>query len=532
MFGGNSNWRGPLWFPLNYLVIDALERYHRFFGDEFTVEYPTGSGHQLPLDAIVADLRGRLVSIFMVGPDGRRPCFGGVERLQTRPGLEGQPRVQRVLPRRQRRRPRRVAPDRVDRDRGRPDPAHGTARCRRSATRCGRRGPRRRRRERRAGGCGRACGAPLGATVRDGGTNFAVASASADGMLLCLFDEHGAETRIPLPDRDAGVWHGVRAGRRPRPGVRVPRHRALRPGPRSAVQPGQTAARPVRPGDQRRGPVRSGGPRPRARRSRRAEHPRLGRPRAAQPGDGRRPPVDHGATVARPAIRRHGRLRGPRQGLHRGPPRRPGSAARHVRRARLTRPPSPTCSTSVSPPSSCSRSTTTCPSRSSPTGASPTTGATTRSATSRRTPATRLRSGPGRPGGQVAEFKAMVDAPARAPGSRCCSTSCSTTPPRPATDGPTLCFRGLDNPAYYRLDPDDPRRYVDTTGCGNSINAGDPLTLQLIMDSLRYWLTEMRRRRLPIRPGPHAGAPGRRLRPGVGLLRPGVAGPGGVAVPS
>ena len=57
--------------------------------------------------------------------------------------------------------------------------------------------------------------------------------------------------------------------------------------------------------------------------------------------------------------------------------------------------------------------------------------------------------------------------------------------------GPTLCFRGLDNPAYYRLDPGDPRRYVDTTGCGNSLNAGDPLTLQLIMDSLRYWLTEM-----------------------------------------
>jgi hypothetical protein len=85
MFGGNSNWRGPLWFPLNHLVIDALERYHRFFGDEFTVEYPTGSGNQLSLDVVVADLRRRLLSIFMVGPDGRRPCFGGVERLQTDP---------------------------------------------------------------------------------------------------------------------------------------------------------------------------------------------------------------------------------------------------------------------------------------------------------------------------------------------------------------------------------------------------------------------------------------------------------------
>jgi hypothetical protein len=85
MFGGNSNWRGPVWFPLNYMVISALERYDRFFGDDYTVEYPTGSGKQLPLRAIVADLRERLVSLFTAGPDGRRPCFGGVERLQNDP---------------------------------------------------------------------------------------------------------------------------------------------------------------------------------------------------------------------------------------------------------------------------------------------------------------------------------------------------------------------------------------------------------------------------------------------------------------
>jgi hypothetical protein len=85
MFGGNSNWRGPLWFPLNYLVVSALERYHRFYGDDFTIEYPTRSGVHLPLDAVAADLQRRLVSIFLVGPDGRRPCFGGVERLQTDP---------------------------------------------------------------------------------------------------------------------------------------------------------------------------------------------------------------------------------------------------------------------------------------------------------------------------------------------------------------------------------------------------------------------------------------------------------------
>jgi len=85
MFGGNSNWRGPLWFPLNYLVISALERYRRFFGDDFTIEYPTGSGTQLTLDKVASDLQDRLISLFTRGPDGRRPCFGGNQRLQDDP---------------------------------------------------------------------------------------------------------------------------------------------------------------------------------------------------------------------------------------------------------------------------------------------------------------------------------------------------------------------------------------------------------------------------------------------------------------
>jgi hypothetical protein len=81
LFGGNSNWRGPVWFPLNYLLIEALDRFARYFGDDFLVEYPTGSGEHLSLTDIADDLARRLVSIFVPGPDGRRPVFGGNDRL-------------------------------------------------------------------------------------------------------------------------------------------------------------------------------------------------------------------------------------------------------------------------------------------------------------------------------------------------------------------------------------------------------------------------------------------------------------------
>jgi hypothetical protein len=74
LFGGNSNWRGPVWFPVNYLVISVLESYYRFFGDDLTIEYPTGSGIQLTLDKAAADLQDRLTSIFTRGPDGGAPA--------------------------------------------------------------------------------------------------------------------------------------------------------------------------------------------------------------------------------------------------------------------------------------------------------------------------------------------------------------------------------------------------------------------------------------------------------------------------
>jgi hypothetical protein len=76
LFGGNSNWRGPVWFPTNYLLIEALERYHHFYGDSFTVEFPTGSGRQVTLQVAAQELSKRLVKIFLPGTGGERACHG------------------------------------------------------------------------------------------------------------------------------------------------------------------------------------------------------------------------------------------------------------------------------------------------------------------------------------------------------------------------------------------------------------------------------------------------------------------------
>jgi hypothetical protein len=77
LFGGNSNWRGPVWFPLNYLIVEALERFHAFFGEGFTVECPTGSGVEMDLAGVAAEIRRRLVSLFETR-DGRRPYEGSI----------------------------------------------------------------------------------------------------------------------------------------------------------------------------------------------------------------------------------------------------------------------------------------------------------------------------------------------------------------------------------------------------------------------------------------------------------------------
>jgi hypothetical protein len=85
MFGGNSNWRGPIWFPLNYLAIRQFVLYQRFFGDDFTLEYPTGSGVSRTFGEIAQDLADRLLAIWLPDADGRRPLYGGTETLQTSP---------------------------------------------------------------------------------------------------------------------------------------------------------------------------------------------------------------------------------------------------------------------------------------------------------------------------------------------------------------------------------------------------------------------------------------------------------------
>jgi hypothetical protein len=85
LFGGNSNWRGPIWFPVNYLLIESLQKFHHYYGDGFTVEFPTGSGRLLTLWEVAAELSRRLTRIFLRGADGRRPVFGGLDTFQRDP---------------------------------------------------------------------------------------------------------------------------------------------------------------------------------------------------------------------------------------------------------------------------------------------------------------------------------------------------------------------------------------------------------------------------------------------------------------
>ncbi len=85
MFGGNSNWRGPIWMPVNILIIRALMHYYLYYGDAFTVECPTGSGRQMTLYQVAEEITRRLAAIFLRGKDGRRPVYGGTRKFQDDP---------------------------------------------------------------------------------------------------------------------------------------------------------------------------------------------------------------------------------------------------------------------------------------------------------------------------------------------------------------------------------------------------------------------------------------------------------------
>jgi hypothetical protein len=85
MFGGNSNWRGPIWFPVNYLLIESLQKFHHYYGDDFKVECPTGSGNLITIEEVAEELSRRLSRIFLRDENGRRAAFGEHPKLQSDP---------------------------------------------------------------------------------------------------------------------------------------------------------------------------------------------------------------------------------------------------------------------------------------------------------------------------------------------------------------------------------------------------------------------------------------------------------------
>jgi len=90
LFGGNSNWRGPVWFPVNFLIIESLQKFHHYYGDEFKIECPTGSGTYITIEEVAAELTRRLTRIFLRNGDGERPVYGHHDKLRTDPHFRDQ----------------------------------------------------------------------------------------------------------------------------------------------------------------------------------------------------------------------------------------------------------------------------------------------------------------------------------------------------------------------------------------------------------------------------------------------------------
>jgi len=329
---------------------------------------------------------------------------------------------------------------------------------------------------------------PLGATVTDVGTNFAVTSGVADGMLLCLFDASGAETRIPMTDYDAGVWHvfmpGVGAGQAygyratgpwdPTHGIRCNQAKLLLDPYARAITGsvtfgpevlGHSPADPDAPS-----PDDSAGHVPRSLVVAAESFPWKATPGWTHSYADTIVYEVHvkGFTMNLPGV--PAEWRGTYAGLGHE------AAIGHLRDLGVTAVELLPVHENIPEAFLVQRGLTNYWGYNTIGYFAPHQGYSA---------AVRA----GHPGDQVGEFKAMVDA-LHAAGIEVILDVVFNHTCEGSNLGPTFCFRGLDNPAYYRL-ADDQRYYVDTTGCGNSLNVGDPVTLQLIMDSLRYWLTDM-----------------------------------------
>jgi glycogen operon protein len=329
---------------------------------------------------------------------------------------------------------------------------------------------------------------PLGATVTADGTNFAVASDLADGMLLCLFDADGSEHRVPMVDYDAGVWHALVPGVGPgqRYGFRAtgpwdpgrghlcvetkllldPYARAIDGtvtfGPEVLAHADGDPASPS--------PLDSAGSVPRSV----VVDPAFDWGDDAGPGYGYADTIFYELHV-KGFTRQHPAVPPDERGTYAGLAH--DAVVEHLVTLGVTAVELLPVHHSVPEAFLVARGLTNYWGYNTIGFLAPHVGY---SAAGHR----------GQLGGQVAEFKAMVKR-LHAAGLEVILDVVFNHTAEAGPLGPSLCHRGLDNPAYYRLEPDDPSTYIDTTGCGNSLNVGNPVTLRLIMDSLRYWVLDM-----------------------------------------